>query len=144
SGAVKDITIRNNEFRFPCNSSYYQFCEAIISIYPEIPSPNPLKPYHKNIKIENNSFNPSDYPILYAVSVDGLSFKNNTVKRSFSFTPWYPEKYNFRIEACKNVEISGNKIEKNVLGKNILLKGMQPTELNLKNTELSVEIAKPN
>ncbi|MDQ8012783.1 MAG: hypothetical protein REI96_10070, partial [Flavobacterium nitrogenifigens] len=77
-------------------------------------------------------------------SVDGLSFKNNSIKRSYAFTPWYPEKYNFRIEACKNVEISGNKIEKNVLGKNILLKGMQPTELNLKNTELSVEIAKPN
>ncbi|RED26396.1 hypothetical protein BD847_0314 [Flavobacterium cutihirudinis] len=144
SGAVKDITIKNNEFRFPCNSSYYQFCEAIISIYPEIPAPNAMQPFHKNIKIENNSFNPSDYPILYAVSVDGLSFKNNTIKRSFAFTPWYPEKYNFRIEACKNVEISGNKIGKDVLGKNILLKGMQPTELNLKNTELSVEIAKPN
>lgn len=142
SGAVKDITIKNNEFRYPCNSSYYQFCEAIISIYPEIPQPNAAQPFHKNIKIENNSFNPSDYPILYAVSVDGLSFKNNTIKRSFAFTPWYPEKYNFRIEACKNVEISGNKIGKEVLGKNILLKGMKREELNLKNTELSVEIAK--
>lgn len=141
SGAVKDITIRNNEFRFPCNSSYYQFCEAIISIYPEIPAPNALQPFHKNIKIENNSFNPSDYPILYAVSVDGLSFKNNTIKRSFAFAPWYPEKYNFRFEACKKVEISGNKIGKDVLGKSIRLKGMKREELNLKNTELSVEMA---
>lgn len=144
SGAVKDITIKNNEFRFPCNSSYYQFCEAIISIYPEIPEPNPSHPYHKNIKIENNSFNPSDYPILYAVSVDGLSFKNNTIKRSFAFTPWYPEQYNFRIEACKNVKISGNKIGKEVLGKNILLKRMNREELHLKNPELSVEMAKLN
>lgn len=144
SGAVKDITIRNNEFRFPCNSSYYQFCEAIISIYPEIPTRNALQPFHKNIKIENNSFNPSDYPILYAVSVDGLCFKSNTIKRSFAFTPWYPEKYNFRIEACKNVEISRNRIGKDVLGKNILLKGMKREELNLKNTELSIEMANPN
>jgi hypothetical protein len=142
SGAVKDITIRNNEFRFPCNSSYYQFCEAIISIYPEIPAPNALQPFHKNIKIENNSFNPSDYPILYAVSVDGLSFKNNTITRSFAFSPWYKEKYNFRIEACKNVKISGNKIGKDVLGKNILLKGMKREELNLENTDLSVETVK--
>ncbi|SHL91859.1 alpha-1,3-galactosidase-related protein [Flavobacterium saccharophilum] len=144
SGAVKDITIKNNEFRFPCNSSSYQFCEAIISIYPEIPEPNALHPFHKNIKIENNSFNPSDYPILYAVSVDGLSFKNNTITRSFAFTPWHPGKYNFRIEACKNVEISGNKIGENVLGKNILLKGMKREELNLKNNELTVEIPKAN
>ena len=144
SGAVKDITIKNNEFRFPCNSSSYQFCEAIISIYPEIPEPNALHPFHKNIKIENNRFNPSDYPILYAVSVDGLSFKNNTITRSFAYTPWHPGKYNFRIEACKNVEISGNKIGENVLGKNILLKGMKREELNLKNNELTVEIPKAN
>ena len=142
SGAVRDITIRNNEFRYPCNSSSYQFCEAIISIYPEIPAPNASKPFHKNIKIEKNSFNPSDYPILYAVSVDGLSFKNNTVTRSFAFTPWYPEKYTFRIEASKNVEISGNKFGKDVLGKNILLKGMKREELNLKNTDLSVDMIK--
>ncbi len=141
SGAAKDITIKNNEFRFPCNSSSYQFCEAIISIYPEIPAPNALKPFHKNIKIENNIFNPSDYPILFAVSVDGLSFKNNTIKRSYAFTPWFPQQYNFRLEACKNVEISGNTIGKDVLGKNILLKGMKREELTLKNTELKVQIA---
>ncbi|MBK7651842.1 MAG: right-handed parallel beta-helix repeat-containing protein [Flammeovirgaceae bacterium] len=139
SGAVKNITIKNNEFRSPCNSSSYQFCNAVISIYPEIPNADSINPYHKNIKIENNSFNPSDYPILYAKSVDGLSFKNNTITRSFDYEPWHSQKYNFLLEACKNVEISGNKIGQNVLGKNILLKAMLLHELKLTNIDLKIE-----
>jgi len=138
SGAVKDVTIRNNEFRWSCNSSFYQFCNAIISIYPEIPEPDSARPFHRNIRIENNSFNPSDYPILYALSVDGLTFKNNTITRSYDYEPWHFQKYNFLIDACKNVEISGNILEEDVLGKNILLKRMSTDELKLGNIELSV------
>ena len=37
SGAVKDVMIRNNTFNEACLTSMFQFCEAIISIYPEIP-----------------------------------------------------------------------------------------------------------
>jgi hypothetical protein len=139
SGAVTDVTIRNNEFRAPCNSSYYQFCNAIISIYPEIPEPDSLHPFHKNIRIENNSFAPSDYPILYALSVDGLSFKNNTIMRSYDYKPWHFQKCNFLIDACLNVKISGNKIGKNVLGKNIELKRMSINELDLNNEELIIQ-----
>jgi hypothetical protein len=138
SGAVKDITIRNNEFRYPCNSSSYQFCNAIISIYPEIPEPDSLHPFHRNIKIEENTFNPSDYPILYAKSVDGLCFKNNSISRSYAYTPWHSQKYNFLFDACKNVEISGNKIAEDVLGKNILLKRMDTGELQNSNNELEI------
>ncbi|PCI31562.1 MAG: alpha-1,3-galactosidase B [Flavobacteriaceae bacterium] len=139
SGSVKDITIKNNEFRSPCNSSSYQFCKAIISIYPEIPNADPLRPYHKNITIENNSFKPSDYPILYAKSVDGLKFNDNTITRSFDFEPWHSQKHNFLFDACKHVEISGNKIGKDVLGKNILLKNMSIHELKLTNLELKID-----
>jgi hypothetical protein len=138
SGAVKDITIRNNEFRYPCNSSSYQFCNAIISIYPEIPEPDSLHPFHRNIKIEENTFNPSDYPILYAKSVDGLCFRNNSISRSYAYTPWHSQKYNFLFDACKNVEISGNKIAEDVLGKNILLKRMDTGELQNSNNELEI------
>ena len=138
SGPVKNITIKNNEFRYPCNSSPYQFCEAIISIYPEIPNANPSNPYHKNINIINNSFNPSDYPIVYAKSVNGLRFKENIITRSYEFEPWHPKKYNFILDACKNVEISGNKIDKDVLGRNILLKSMNQQEIRLQNLELKI------
>lgn len=139
SGAVTDVTIRNNEFRTPCNSSFYQFCNAIISIYPEIPEPDSLHPFHKNIRIENNSFAPSDYPILYALSVDGLSFNNNTITRSYDYKPWHFQRANFLIDACKNVKISGNKIGEDVLGKNIQLKRMERKELELDNEELTIQ-----
>ncbi|MBK3516177.1 alpha-1,3-galactosidase-related protein [Carboxylicivirga marina] len=140
SGAVRDVTIRNNEFRWPCNSSYYQFCNAIISIYPEVPEPDSEQPFHRNIRIESNRFNPSDYPVLYALSVDGLSFNNNTIKRSYEYQPWHFQKHTFLLDACKNVEISRNIIEDDVLGKNILLKRMSQDELRLGNSELTVEV----
>ena len=108
SGSVKDIIIKNNVFRSPCNSSSYQFCKAVITIFPEIPNADPSNPYHKNIRIENNRFNPSDYPILYAKSVDGLSFNDNTITRSYDYEPWHPQQHNFLFNACKNVEISRN------------------------------------
>lgn len=139
SGAVTDVTIRNNEFRTACNSSFYQFCNAIISIYPEIPEPDSLRPFHKNIRIENNSFAPSDYPILYALSVDGLRFTNNTITRSYDYTPWHFQKAAFLIDACRNVKISGNKIGEDVLGKNIVLKRMNSKEVDLDNEELKIE-----
>ncbi|PID26479.1 MAG: alpha-1,3-galactosidase B [Candidatus Cloacimonadota bacterium] len=142
SGPIRDLIIRNNEFRTPCNSSAYQFCNGVISIYPEIPNPDPQIPYHRNIRIENNSFNPSDYPILYAKSVEGLSFKNNTITRSYDYKPWHPHKYSFLLESCKDVEISGNSIDKDLLGKNIMLKSMGLEELKLSNDELSIEVDK--
>ena len=138
SGAVTDLTIRNNEFRASCNSSPYQFCNAIISIFPEVPEPDSLRPFHKNIRIENNTFNPSDFPILYALSVDGLSFNNNTIKRSYDYEPWHSQKHNFLFDACRNVEISGNIIGDDVLGKNILLKRMSREELGNTNNELEI------
>jgi len=55
----------------------YQFTSAIISIYPEIPDLDGQKKYfHSGIRIENNEFETFDIPILYAKSVDGLTFKN--------------------------------------------------------------------
>jgi len=138
SGAVTDLTIRNNEFRTPCNSSSYQFCNAIISIYPEIPEVDSLHPFHKNITIENNTFNPADYPIIYAKSVDGLSFVNNTITRSYDYEPWHFQKYNFLFEACRNVRILGNKIGDDVLGKNILLKRMSIEDLHNENSGLQI------
>jgi len=138
SGAVRDITIRDNEFRWPCNSSSYQFCNAIISIYPEIPQLDSLLPYHQNIRIENNSFHTADFPILYAKSVDGLYFNHNDITRSFEYTAWHPNQYNFFINACKNVQILDNQIAQDVLGRNILLKNMSKAELQIKGNTLDI------
>ena len=142
SGAVKDVTIRNNEFRYPCNSSPYQFCNAIISIYPEIPEIDLNHPYHRNIKIENNRFNPFDYPILYAKSVEGLIFANNKITRSYDYKPWRTNKISFSLDACRHVALTGNAFAVDVLGKNIEIKAMSRTELKKIDKNLTIEKSK--
>lgn len=132
TGAVKDVTIRNNVFAAPCLTSLYQFSEAVITIYPEIPDLEAGKEkYHRNIRIVENDFQLYDYPVLYAKSVDGLEFKDNRMIRSHRFTPFHPRKYGFSLLSCSNVEISGNSISEEVLGKNILMEDMQTQELVL-------------
>ncbi len=131
SGAVKDVLIRNNEFRYICMSSMYQFCEGIISVSPEIPQPDSKYPFHRNIRIENNTFHPFDYPILFAKSVDGLSFTGNKLIRSKKISPFHKRKFGFTFNACKHVLIKGNHVEGNVLGKEIKLENMSRKNLKL-------------
>ncbi|NQU55062.1 MAG: right-handed parallel beta-helix repeat-containing protein, partial [Bacteroidetes bacterium] len=132
SGAVTDVLIKNNVFTELCNTSSYQFCEGIISVFPIIPKLDKnTPPFHKNIRIEGNQFHPFDYPILYALSVDGISFENNTVTRSTRFEPYHKRKYTFSFEASKNISIAGNTFSEDVLGKNIYLKDTDKRELNL-------------
>ena len=140
SGAVKDVTIRNNTFNDPCLTSMYQFCEGIISIDPIIPKPDNKKTFHRNISIENNTFHPFDYPVLYAKSTAGLRFNNNTIIRSNRFKAFHARKYMITIEACKAVEIKQNKLQGAVLGKNIRLISTAVKELTLgKNQGITVE-----
>jgi len=133
SGAVKDITIRNNTFTDACLSSLYQFCDGIISIAPEIPKPDRAKPFHRNILIEHNNFHPFDYPVLYAKSTDGLYFRDNNITRSTRFTPYHYRKFMFSFEYCKNVEISNNHLQGAILGKNIQLTATSPADVKLIN-----------
>lgn len=131
SGAVKDVLIRNNEFRYPCMTSLYQFCEAIISILPEIPQADPQYPFHRNIRIENNTFHPFDYPILYAKSVDGLKFTGNRIIRSHELKPFHYRKDAFTLDACQRVEIRDNKVEGDVLGTTIKCENMSPKQVKV-------------
>ncbi len=130
SGAVNDVLIKNNTFTELCNTSSYQFCEGIISIYPIIPKLDEKTPaFHKNIRIEENQFNPFDYPVLFARSVDGITFRNNTLTRSHSFEPYHNRQFTFTFENCINVAISENQFSDDLLGKNILLKKTQASSL---------------
>jgi hypothetical protein len=131
SGAVRDVLIRNNTFNDACMTSMYQFCEGIISIYPEIPGPDINKPFHRNIRIENNVFHPFDYPVLYAKSVDGLSFTGNSLIRSTRFEPFHVRKVMFTLENCLHVTIAGNTFTGDILGKNIALIGTSRKQLKL-------------
>lgn len=131
SGAVKNVLIKNNTFNDPCMTSMYEFCEGIISIFPIIPKPDINKPFHRNIRIENNTFHPFDYPVLYAKSTEGLSFNNNKIIRSTRFNPFHQSKFMFSFDACKKVEITGNSFDGEVLGKNIQLKLMYKSDLTI-------------
>ena len=120
SGAVKDVIIRKNTFTDECLTSMYQFCEAIISIEPEIPNVQADKPFHRNITITENNFHPFDYPVLYAKSTGSISFTNNSITRSHRFKPFHSRKDMFTFVACSKILVAGNKFQGDVLGKHIL------------------------
>jgi hypothetical protein len=121
SGAVKDVLIQDNYFDASCMTSMYEFCEAIISIYPIIPRADSSKPFHRNIRIIDNRFNPFDFPVIFAKATDSILIKGNTFTRSGRFTPFHKNKYMFTFNACKNISLSNNILRGNLLGKNILL-----------------------
>ena len=109
TGACRDVLIRRNRF---VNSltSMFQFTNAVISIYPEIPALAEQKAYFhggkKNaIRIVNNEFNTFDHPLLYAKSVDGLQWKGNTIIHNNDFAPFHWNKASVLLERVTNVDI---------------------------------------
>lgn len=109
TGACRDVTIRNNRF-INALTSLYQFTEAVISIYPEIPDlAGQQKYFHGGkdggIVIENNEFDTFDSPILYAKSVDGLLFRGNIIKKNSEFVPFHSNKSRFILERVTNVNL---------------------------------------
>jgi hypothetical protein len=85
--------------------------------------------FHRNIRITGNTFRPFDYPVLYAKSVNGITFSNNKLIKSNRFEPYHNRKYTFSFEGCKNIGIENNIFEGDILGKNILLKHTPAAEL---------------
>lgn len=109
TGACRDVVIRNNRF-LSVLTSQYQFTNAVISIYPEIPDLQNQKQYFhggkKNaIRIENNLFNTFDIPLVYAKSVNGLLIKNNTVTTNNEYRPMHWNKEPYKLERVINAKI---------------------------------------
>lgn len=115
------LIIRNNVFD-TCLTNAYQFTHAQISIDPVIPK-TVLggETYHKDIFIENNVFKVFDAPILFARSVKGLHFKNNTIEQVDTFKPWHYNPHMFKLEACKDVHIANTKLIGEPIAKDIKL-----------------------
>ncbi|WP_409346194.1 hypothetical protein [Paenibacillus sp. MBLB4367] len=108
SGAVKQVTIRGNEF-LDCNHCCPDWGRAVIDIDPEIERPEAHEAcYHRNILIENNVFATFDTGIVYGRSVDGITFAGNVIKRSDSYPVHNVMPYPIQLHACKNVTISSN------------------------------------
>ncbi|WP_426790798.1 alpha-1,3-galactosidase-related protein [Sphingobacterium sp. WOUb80] len=110
TGSCHDIRIRNNTF-INALTNMFQFTNAIISIYPEIPDlKNQQKYFHSHIIIEDNLFETFDKPILYAKSVDGLVFRNNRIKTNQEYPAFHWNKRPLFFERVANSVISNNTI----------------------------------
>ena len=108
TGACHNVIIRNNKF-INSLTNMFQFTNAIISIYPEIPDlANQQKYFHSGIIIENNLFETFDAPILYAKSVDGLIFRNNTVRHNSSYPAFHWNEHPFYFQRVTNYSIENN------------------------------------
>ena len=108
SGAVRDLVIRRNTF-INALTSLYQFTNAVISIYPEIPRLEETDPYFhggspRAIVIEDNDFATFDAPLLYAKSVDGLVFRKNRLKKNRDYKPYHWIQQPILVEHCRNAE----------------------------------------
>lgn len=105
SGAVKDVTIRNNVF-LDCGygGGYY----PIIWINPRQHVTDPLNPYEQHIRIENNEFRNFDNPILGARSIDGLVFKGNNIFTSNTYPQIWSERNMIELFHSKGVIVKDN------------------------------------
>lgn len=110
TGACRHVIIRKNRF-VNALTSLFQFTNAVISIYPEIPNLQGQQKYFHGgpeggIVIEDNVFETFDVPILYAKSVDGLIYRRNVIKSNTDYKPFHPNQRRFWLERVTNISIT--------------------------------------
>ncbi|MDR2757638.1 MAG: glycoside hydrolase family 55 protein [Planctomycetaceae bacterium] len=140
SGAVNDLTIRNNIFE-DCFSSGHSgdWGHAVITIHPSFqPQNDNTEAYHRNIRIENNTFKSFDYPILFARSVRNLAFTNNQLARTTTYKPFAVNQTTFWFDGCREVLIENNSWSDDVLGKNLKMFHMKQSDLKLNDKTVQV------
>lgn len=109
SGACRDLVIRRNTF-INALTNMFQFTNAVISIYPEIPNLEGQRSYFhggnaRSIVIENNYFDTFDAPLLYAKSVDGLVFRKNQVRKNTAYKPFHWNQKPILLERCTRTDV---------------------------------------
>ncbi|MGC3978968.1 MAG: right-handed parallel beta-helix repeat-containing protein [Paludibacteraceae bacterium] len=86
SGAVNDVTIRNNTF---LDGAYGGGAPHVtIWINPQLREIDPKNAYERNILIENNTFKTFNDGLLRAYSVENLTFVNNIIEESDTYEKW--------------------------------------------------------
>ncbi len=115
TGACREVVIRNNRF-INSLTCMFQFTNAVISIYPEIPRLDKQNLYFHggkpdSIVIEDNIFETFDRPIVYAKSCDGLTFRRNTVITNTDFKPFHWNNHTFLLERVKNFKQENNSFD---------------------------------
>ncbi len=106
SGPCLDVTLRDNTF---INCTTGGKGNAVIMFAPIIKSPELAEGYyHRDVTIERNTFTAFDAAILYALSVDGLTFRENRIFHDPNLLPLFPDKATFEIMGSKDVRIESN------------------------------------
>ncbi|NQX41616.1 Right handed beta helix region [Pedobacter steynii] len=125
SGAVTDLTIRNNHF-IECgfNSAPDNY---VININPQNHEVVPGYYVHRNINITNNTFKVYDAPLLTARSTRGLVFADNKIEKS-DFLPANKTKPAFTFTGCTQVKVSGNHFY-NDAPREIKISGMSSSDI---------------
>lgn len=115
TGACRHVIIRQNRF-VNALTNMFQFTNAVISIYPEIPDlASQTKYFHgadgQGIVIEDNIFETFDAPIVYAKSLDGFLFRNNKIKQNNDYEPFHWNRHRFLFDRVTNVKIEDNSFD---------------------------------
>ena len=148
SGAVCDVTIRNNLFE-DCYTSGNNIAdhpwgwgEGVISITPSFrPRNADTKPYHRNIRIVDNTFRHFDCAGRFARSVEGLEFSRNRLERTRTFEPFY-RPCNLYLDGCRRVRIADNDFAPDFPGHNVRIEHMHPSQI-VQHGDRPLEILRP-
>ena len=137
SGAIRDLVIRDNVFE-NCLSSgsetggKWEWGEAIITITPSHrPNSVTCEPYHRNIRIEGNTFKTFDIPLVRARSVRGLVFRDNTIEHTTAFTPFAWQKAAFWFDGCREVTVECNVYADAYAGRTLWTQHMAESDLKV-------------
>lgn len=107
SGACRDVLIARNSFTAECMASRYEGCEGIISLCPVVPKPDERYPFHRNIKIEENTFFSAGATVLYAFCTENLTVRHNRIFRSRGYGCGEGEPL-FLLKVCRQVCVEDN------------------------------------
>lgn len=108
SGGVCDMTVTGNLF-IDCGYERGAEHAAVIAVCPSVAKADAALPVHKNIRIENNRFVTFGNPALYALAVEGLTFRNNKIE-VVGPSAAFAGKPAVITEACTDTDIDDNTI----------------------------------
>ena len=127
SGAVKDVTIRNNKF---IECGYNSFPNTYpIAIMPETHKFVRNHYVHSNISIVDNEFTLFGPPLLFARATENITFERNMVRRGEQENFPISNQPMFLLEHCKGVRFRSNVLDTDGMATIIQLQHMKKSQI---------------
>ncbi len=98
AGAVRDVLIRGNHFD-NCNHGIWGKATIQITTADDAPEST----FHRNVRIEDNTFDAFDGRIVFARRVDGLTIAGNTINESSAYPARHVDAPRYDIARCQTV-----------------------------------------